>query len=373
VEATQALGCSEAVISFSHSNDASNACDHITYGIRHSLIAKPMRSKNRLYHPSAADHPDRAPSVAAPVVYLTTRPVQAEWTLGRTRIRSAWMVEIGRVVTLAAVAVQVAVLTSHPGPRLTGDRVEMLAVFGALLTLVASYAFFLPGRNWPLRAVRRSFASSAPEAVAVAARIFEDELELGRDRGLLWEREGVLRFEGLATSFAIGRGDLRRFEPAELIIDPHRAAIHADERKVTLEFSHFRSADRMHVREVLTRWSASLESCPSLMLPPRMPKPRELPWLLGRTFRRAPAAVLAIVGSIILNEVVAGTGASAWLRYRIDLLVVAAALHCLVITYRRVRRDDEARIAEFRSGLNLPRVPDRTAEQMSVGVRLNSL
>jgi len=59
--------------------------------------------------------------------------------------------------------------------------------------------------------------------------------------------------------------------------------------------------------------------------------------------------------------------------FRVDAIVIAAAVHFLITTYRRVRAEEEKIVRDYRPFAVPTVVAEPTAEQVSVGVRLNAL
>jgi len=297
-------------------------------------------------------------------------PAFADWLPTRGDIPSVSLFPKGRIVVVGFLAGSYgrSIQQNSFGVNLSAPW------FGKILRSLFQKAMGLPLR--PLQNLHQVPQLMIPSAAhGVRLRVFAHDLELGRDQGLLWAKDGILHYEGLETRFAVGKADLIRMEICDAPNDPHFIIVRTLNNQLAISVLSLNAGDHADIRRTLEEWGNSSPCLPSELLPPIGIQRRKRLYLIEQTLRRgwlAYAVFAALIG-INLPGVIAEASAS--FMFRINAVIAVATLHILVATYEKVRRQEELRVRNHRPFTQPPVVAaiERTAAELSVGVRLNAL
>jgi len=199
------------------------------------------------------------------------------------------------------------------------------------------------------------------------------DVELGTDRGLLWLDNGLLNFEGLDTRFAVGRDDVVRVQICDAIDDAHSVLIYALGNILCLSMLHLNISEYADLRRTLSEWAGYSKPARTVLFPPIAMKPKGRRSVLAKASRRVPGAYGMLAGLILFDSICVGGGLESSFRFRVDAIVLTAILHMVTLSYRKVRQEEEAAIREYRASGEASNAPQYKAEDLSVGVRLNTL
>lgn len=310
-----------------------------------------------------------SPSHGAHDLSAATAPV-ADWVRSRREIPSVSLFPKGRIFVFGLLARSYSRnFQNHVlGVNLNAPWVKR--VLGGLFQTALRSPF---SSIRDLRQVPQLWIPSTAHGVRL--RVVAHDIELGRDQGLLWTQDGHLHYEGLETRFAVGKADLLRIELCDATNDPHFVIVRTPGGYLALRILPLNVAGHAELRHTLQEWSDSSTHSPSELLPPIGIQRRKRSYLLRQTLKRARPACAVLAGSILTDTFAARWGASDSLRYRIDAAVAVAAVHLLFLTYQKVRYEEELAVRNYRPFAQPPVVApvERTAADLSVGVRLNAL
>lgn len=173
----------------------------------------------------------------------------------------------------------------------------------------------------------------------VTCRFYEGDFEIGSDFGYLAREGGMLRFEGTTSRFALAASSL----VSQPDLKARNPDLHLEAMRIRIKPDRDPDADDTSV--ILNRWLQTGGSVGEEHLPPRTPQARSWGWYFERAGEQHQIALsFTLFVSMFLKMLVPES--LKWLRFLIIGLPVPCLLLIIIRTAFRLRRDDEAWLAQ---------------------------